>query len=281
MKFILFTLLLNFTTQGSVLPQQSGLNKGSFELNTTNPIPMELGDAKSTEKQILTTQQQRENNNKNVIEVKTRDSILVKIEDNNTNNWYANPTNVIAFFGMLFTTALGVATFCLTRSIAKSNQKISSAQVKTAESALKLQLFEKRIKAYDAAKEYMYLCANASRFTSNVDLAEMPSESTNEQKEKNATSTSKFSDVNVANFLNTAHEAHWLFSNGVKIYFDEIYNKSVELINTQLALSDNLIPSINQEREDLANKHYELRKWFHDQLSEIDKKLGDDLKIHK
>ena len=137
----------------------------------------------------------------------------------------------------------------LTPTIAVVVAMIAYRQWRTAQSRLKLDLFDRRFAVYDAARNLI-----SSILTSG-----------------------KAKDEEMLKFLTHTREAKWLLNDEIAEYFDkEIWGQAVDLqtVDTELQALEG-----QTERRSIVIKRSEIKKWFGDQYKVLDEKFTPFLKL--
>ena len=137
----------------------------------------------------------------------------------------------------------------LTPVIAVLGAYIAWRQWKTAQNRLKLDLFERRVGVYDAAKAFIASIVQSGKAT----------------------------DESTYKFLRATKEAKWLFNDQIAEYLDEtMWEKAVDLQTLASELEG--IPG-GQERSENIRKQREIKQWFNSQFKVIDNFFTDFLRI--
>ena len=121
---------------------------------------------------------------------------------------------------------------------------IAWRQHKTDRNKLKLDLYDRRLKLYEAAMDFI---AGVVR-NGNAE------------------------DVALIEFLKSVRESRFLFSKEVEKYFTQLYTRGVDLQYSNKVTSDPGVP-VGEERTEAAREHADIFKWFAKQFEELKERL--------
>ncbi len=137
----------------------------------------------------------------------------------------------------------------LTPTIAILGSIIAYRQWRTAQNKLKLDLFDRRFRVYEAARDLL-----ASIMTSGM-----------------------AQDKEVFKFMSATRETKWLFDPEIAEYLDnELYSKAIDLQTLQAELEG--VP-VGEERSKNVKEQYEIKKWFYAQYPVLDEKFSPFLRL--
>ena len=137
----------------------------------------------------------------------------------------------------------------LTPTIAVFGAAITYRQWRTAQNKLKLDLFERRLSVYEAARDYL-----ASVLTSGR--------------------TSQESEFK---FLSGTRGAKWLFDDAIVQYLDKVlWNKICDLGCIQSELEG---MSVGEERSNKVRAGADIQKWMSEQMEVLDEKFSPYLSL--
>ena len=140
-------------------------------------------------------------------------------------------------------------TTILTPIIALIALYIAFMQAWTAKEKLKLDLFEKRLKVYDVARNFIESIVESG-------------ETKEEEKKK---------------FISDTNGSKWLFNDDIRTYFEEqLWKNAIDLEVIKAELEGSLD---GNERSNKAQRQGEIIKWFNAQFNVLDEKFSPFLRF--
>lgn len=136
----------------------------------------------------------------------------------------------------------------LTPIVAVVGSVIAVQQWRIADRKLRHELYERRLAVYMALTSLMGTIAREA----DVSLEEL------------------------SMFLQKTRESHFLFSENIQMYLDDIYKAAVDVRSHASQLHENGLP-IGEKRTDLAKKNTELLHWFSSQWPVARKKFAKEM----
>ncbi len=122
--------------------------------------------------------------------------------------------------------------------IAWQNFKINQANSDIQKDNLRLDLFERRLKTFEACRDLFYFVVREGKAT--------------------------YEELN--KFSTNSANSEFLFSDDVILYIKEIREKTLELIQTEKHLSNSNLST--DDRGELARKYGDIEIWFSEQLNQ-------------
>jgi hypothetical protein len=131
---------------------------------------------------------------------------------------------------------------------------IAYNQWRMAQNKLKFELFDRRFKIYDSAKNLILFFLTTNR------------------------KSEEFMPIYLG-FLNIKHDAKWILNSNVSNYLDELSLKAREFNNFDRNLDFKKVNGMIPEEQ--LKKQEEYLKWFHCQLDILDDKFSPFLKLQQ
>jgi hypothetical protein len=165
-------------------------------------------------------------------------------------------TLIAAFIAIVPTLLVGIATLILSARIARVSADLSrvssgiaSQQLETAKNKLRLDLFERRYAAFEAALKLASIA---------VTKGDIPNEARRE-------------------FVVATRGVQFLFDQEIQDYCDKLAKEAVS-VRVGEQMLDSSLP-VGDQRTQTAKAWEEQMKWFTEQMAEIPKRFGPFLKI--